>query len=293
MRIEPATVQDCRAVAEVQVESWQRIYQGILPEPFLASLSVAEREAGWRRMVGDQSGHLLLARTDDQPVGFVAFGASRDEGAAADCAEVWALYVRPAFWSTGAGRQLWLAALQQLRAEQYRRICLWVIAGNARAIRFYERAGFIAEPASRKRFELGGATLEEVRHIYEEASMSPKQLVNEWVRRFNNADVDGLVALYAPDATNHQVVMEPLIGREAIRQLFAVEFARAEMVCLVEHLFEDGEWAILEWRDPSGLRGCGFFQVQAGRIVFQRGYFDQLSFFRLQGLPVPDTYLGS
>ncbi|UHQ23987.1 nuclear transport factor 2 family protein [Lysobacter sp. 5GHs7-4] len=123
--------------------------------------------------------------------------------------------------------------------------------------------------------------------------MSPKQLVREWVSRFNAADVEGLAALYAEDATNHQVVMEPLVGRAAIRNMFLTEFGRAEMTCLVENLFEDGEWAILEWRDPSGLRGCGFFHVQGGKIVFQRGYFDQLSFFRLQGIPVPDSYLGS
>jgi ketosteroid isomerase-like protein len=123
--------------------------------------------------------------------------------------------------------------------------------------------------------------------------MSPRQLVEEWVARFNAADVDGLAALYAPDAVNHQVVTEPLVGREAIRRLFAVEFGRATMTCHVEHLFECGEWAILEWRDPNGLRGCGFFHVQDGRIVHQRGYFDQLSFFRLQGLPVPADYLGS
>jgi hypothetical protein len=64
------------------------------------------------------------------------------------------------------------------------------------------------------------------------------------------------------------------------------------MQCTVENLFEDGEWAILEWSDPNGLRGCGFFRVRDGRIVVQRGYFDQLSFFRLQGLPVPGDYLG-
>lgn len=122
--------------------------------------------------------------------------------------------------------------------------------------------------------------------------MSPKQLVREWVSRFNAADVEGLAALYAEDATNHQVVMEPLVGRAAIRNMFLTEFGRAEMTCLVENLFEDGEWAILEWRDPSGLRGCGFFHVQGGKIVFQRGYFDQLSFFRLQGIPVPHSYLG-
>lgn len=121
--------------------------------------------------------------------------------------------------------------------------------------------------------------------------MTPTQLVQTWVDRFNAGDVDGLAALYAPDATNHQVVTEPLRGREAIRRMFATEFGRAEMTCIVENLFECGEWAILEWSDPLGLRGCGFFQVRDGQITFQRGYFDQLSFFRQQGIPVPASYL--
>jgi limonene-1,2-epoxide hydrolase len=121
--------------------------------------------------------------------------------------------------------------------------------------------------------------------------MSPRELVHEWVRRFNAGDIDALAALYAADAVNHQVVMEPLHGRAAIRRMFEIEFGRAEMTCLVENVFEDGEWAILEWRDPNGLRGCGFFQVREERIVFQRGYFDQLSFFRLQDIPVPSSYL--
>ena len=123
--------------------------------------------------------------------------------------------------------------------------------------------------------------------------MSPKQLVHEWVCRFNEADLDGLAALYAEDAINHQVVMEPLHGRMAIRDMFKIEFGRAAMTCLVQNVFEDGEWAILEWSDPNGLRGCGFFQVRDDQIVFQRGYFDQLSFFRLQGLAVPESYLGA
>lgn len=69
--------------------------------------------------------------------------------------------------------------------------------------------------------------------------------------------------------------------------MFARGFATAEMTCIVENLFEDGDWAILEWRDPLGLRGCGFFRVQNGRIVFQRGYWDKLTFLRLHGLPLP------
>jgi limonene-1,2-epoxide hydrolase len=74
--------------------------------------------------------------------------------------------------------------------------------------------------------------------------------------------------------------------------MFVAEFGRATMTCRVERILEDGEWAALEWSDPNGLRGCGFFHVRDGQIVFQRGYFDQLSFFRRHGLPVPETYLG-
>jgi len=118
--------------------------------------------------------------------------------------------------------------------------------------------------------------------------MTPKQIVHAWVEAFNRADVEALAALYAEDAVNHQVMWEPLRGRPAIRAMFENEFGRAEMVCGVENLFEDGGWAILEWRDPRGLRGCGFFHVVDGLIRFQRGYWDQLSFLRQQGLPIPE-----
>jgi limonene-1,2-epoxide hydrolase len=123
--------------------------------------------------------------------------------------------------------------------------------------------------------------------------MSPADVVKKWIERFNAADVDSLVALYANDAVNHQVVMKPLKGREAIRRLFETEFGRAKMVCIPERIHETGDWAILEWRDPIGLRGCGFFEVKNDLIVFQRGYFDQLTFFKLQGLPIPTEYLGT
>jgi ribosomal protein S18 acetylase RimI-like enzyme len=165
MRLQSATAEDCRAIAEVHVESWQHAYKDLLPEAYLASLSVAEREAMWQRMVESDPSHLLLARSDNQIVGFVAFGASRDEGAPTDRAEIWAIYVRPACWSTGAGRLLWLEALRRIAAEGYKSISLWVIVGNGRATRFYERAGLAVEPESRKSFELGGVTLEEIRYV--------------------------------------------------------------------------------------------------------------------------------
>ena len=117
--------------------------------------------------------------------------------------------------------------------------------------------------------------------------MRPRDVVKKWVEAFNKADAELIASFYHKDAINHQVVTEPIQSREAIQLMFASEFANAEMFCIIENIFEDGEWAILEWKDPKGLRGCGFFHIIDGKIKFQRGYWDKLSFLRQQGLPLP------
>lgn len=63
------------------------------------------------------------------------------------------------------------------------------------------------------------------------------------------------------------------------------------MICIEEHIYECGDTAILQWRNPLGLRACGFFQVKDDQIVRQKDYFDQLSFFKVQGLPILKDYL--
>lgn len=116
--------------------------------------------------------------------------------------------------------------------------------------------------------------------------MTPRKIVETWVERFNAGDADGIAALYHADAINHQVTQYPVEGRTAIRAMFAREFAAAEMVCIIEAIHEAGEVAALEWRDPLGLRGCGFFTVRDDAIVFQRGYWDKLTFLKMHGLPI-------
>jgi limonene-1,2-epoxide hydrolase len=117
--------------------------------------------------------------------------------------------------------------------------------------------------------------------------MKPIEVLQKFVQEFNKADADELANLYSEHAINHQVSEEPVKGREAIRKMFQNSFAEANMTCIVENMFEDGEWAIMEWRDPLGLRGCGFFHVVDSKIIFQRGYWDKLSFLRQHGLQIP------
>lgn len=167
MRIDVATPADCRAIAEVHVASWRRAYAGILPAPYLASLSIRERELRWQHDLSEHHTEtVFVARLSEQVIGFGVVGPCRDTDAPADRGELWAIYVSPDYWRHGVGRQLWLAGLCRLRADRYRTATAWVLAGNQRAINFYTHAGFIVEPASRKQVNRDGIELDIIRYLY-------------------------------------------------------------------------------------------------------------------------------
>jgi hypothetical protein len=70
--------------------------------------------------------------------------------------------------------------------------------------------------------------------------------------------------------------------------MFTREFSQAEMTCIIENIFEDGEWVILEWKDPLGIAWVLVFSGSLIiRIVFQRGYWDKLTFLKQHNLPIP------
>ena len=71
-------------------------------------------------------------------IGFISVGPSRDEHGVG---EVYAIYVDPDLWATGAGRALIERGERELRST-YLVATLWVLEDNPRARRFYERAGW-------------------------------------------------------------------------------------------------------------------------------------------------------
>jgi hypothetical protein len=113
------------------------------------------------------------------------------------------------------------------------------------------------------------------------AAMSPKEVLNRWLDAFNTNDAESLAGFYADFATNHQTPNVPVVGRNAIQAMYADVFAQGETMCIPDNIFEDGEWAILECYDHKGFRSCAVFHVIGDEIVFQRGYWDQLSFLKL------------
>jgi len=104
--------------------------------------------------------------------------------------------------------------------------------------------------------------------------MTTRDTIERWVERFNAGDAAGIAALYAEDAINHQIPLEPVVGRAAIEEFHRETFAGGPLTCTPINLVVDGDWAALEWTDPDGFRGCGFLLVRDGLIVHQRGYWD-------------------
>lgn len=81
-------------------------------------------------------------------------------------AELRSLYVTPEAWGTGAATELMKAALGAIRGEGHAVSTLWVVEGNARARRFYEREGW-APTGETKASELGPVELQYRRQLVE------------------------------------------------------------------------------------------------------------------------------
>jgi len=165
MEIRPAALSDARAIAEIHVSGWRFAYRGIVPQAHLDGLSVTNRERNWANSISTGQPQILVAVSDGEVIGWVAFDRCRDSDRSDHSGEIWAIYVAPERLGQGVGRDLWLQALDSLRAGGYREVSLWVLAENERACQFYAKAGFAPDAASAKDAEIGGAKLLELRYV--------------------------------------------------------------------------------------------------------------------------------
>lgn len=97
---------------------------------------------------------------------------------------------------------------------------------------------------------------------------TPHEVVQDWVTAYNRRDAHAAAELYHEDATNFQVALGDLtVGKRAILEdLLSFFHAFPDNFTRVENLFEDGEWAILEWfgAAPGGASSPGWLRT-AGR----------------------------
>ena len=140
VRIRRATPDDAHALGHLHLDVWDDAYTDLMPQSVLD-----ERRAGvdlrverWREILESSDQPTWLAEDASGLVGFAGTGPARDNDIEFG-EELYALYTRRRWWGTGVGYALLEAALGD-RAGY-----LWVLAGNDRAIRFYERQGFVLD----------------------------------------------------------------------------------------------------------------------------------------------------
>ena len=151
MHVRLGTADDALAIEKIRVRGWRVAYRHVLPANELDAMPIDgsrwgvrldKPPAGWSTFVVEDGGAV---------VGFAAVGPSRDEPG---IGELYAIYVDPDAWSTGAGRALLERAEEQLSSE-YDAASLWVLEDNPRARSFYERAGWSADGARKAEVRWG------------------------------------------------------------------------------------------------------------------------------------------
>ena len=142
---------DAEAGARLQRACWREAYASIVdvnrlaerlgqtPESVHAEVedgdSLAAWTARWAAHIATPGDTVrLVAEEAGELVGFAISGPARDEDVAGE--ELYALYVRRAWWGSGLGARLLDAVLADRPAT------LWVLSDNARAVAFYRRQGF-------------------------------------------------------------------------------------------------------------------------------------------------------
>ena len=157
MQIRRARPDDAAAIAEVHALTWRAAYEHVFGAELLATRT--PDVALWEGVLARGRSDVHVA-DDGAIAGFVSTGESRDDDAAA---ELYAIYVLPTAWGSGAGAALMRAGLDAMRARFSGEAVLWVLEDNPRARRFYEREGWALDGA-RKEEEWLGVAIPEVRY---------------------------------------------------------------------------------------------------------------------------------
>ncbi len=135
-----------------------------MPQAFLDQLSVDKRVKSWERSLSAPGPRTtLIAEAVNSLAGFCVFGPSRDRDVAF-AGELIAINVHPDFWGRGFGGALCERLVSEASLRDWKEVTLWVLQGNGRARRFYERAGFTPDGAEKTTSNLIGTPLHEIRY---------------------------------------------------------------------------------------------------------------------------------
>jgi GNAT superfamily N-acetyltransferase len=140
--VRKALPEDAEAFSACHYACWQEAYGELWEPDRFAQLDPEELARIRRTEIDEGEFDHWLAEVDGQVAGIAMAGPTTDDDAPADL-ELYAIYVREAFYGTGIATQLLNAATGD------RPVSLWVYRDNPRASAFYVNQGFIPDGAER------------------------------------------------------------------------------------------------------------------------------------------------
>jgi limonene-1,2-epoxide hydrolase len=116
--------------------------------------------------------------------------------------------------------------------------------------------------------------------------MSPEELVNEFMARVVRMDLDAACELVSDDCEYDNVPISKVYGPDGIKGVLgAMVGALDEVDWVIHRQVAVGNTVMNERTDRFGMNGkwmdlpvAGIFEVQDGRIVLWRDYFDMNTF---------------
>ncbi|HEY5882893.1 MAG TPA: GNAT family N-acetyltransferase [Nakamurella sp.] len=159
--VRPATVDDARTVAELQLEVWRQAFATVLPATALNTDPGAHAQS-WAGRI-EQGGPVLVAVEGREPVGFAAVGAAAEQrNLLAPVGEIEVLHVVPRWSRRGHGGRLLVAAAAELRRLGARSGTWWIPQVDTATARFLTAAGW-AQDGVRRELATGAAPIVELR----------------------------------------------------------------------------------------------------------------------------------
>jgi ribosomal protein S18 acetylase RimI-like enzyme len=133
----PAEAGDLLAIAQFHVDVWKETYRTLMDLDFLEGLSVGQRQKEWEGLFMEWPTYRIFVAEDVEKkfLGFASVREHDDQGFLA--LELHTLNLKPEARGTGLARRMMDDLLSRRPAF------LWVVEGNARAVEFYQRAGFL------------------------------------------------------------------------------------------------------------------------------------------------------
>lgn len=144
VHIRRVKIGDENSLAYVQTESWKEAFKEIVPADLLLKCTEMERAtAMYKKLLEEHKGNGYILELDGKPHCIAYWDATREKDMTG-FAELICIHSLKDGWNKGYGSLMMKQLLDDVKKAGYSKIMLWVFDNNLRAIRFYEKHGFVA-----------------------------------------------------------------------------------------------------------------------------------------------------